>query len=105
LNWQHCARVAFVGVTDSWEAYYQAVRRCWRFGQPRRVRVHVFASEAEGSVLANLRRKEADALAMQQALSRETGDAVRAHVCGLVRETNDYAPAKALEVPSWLRSA
>lgn len=105
LNWQHCARVAFVGVTDSWEAYYQAIRRCYRFGQVRRVHAHIFASEAEGSVLANLRRKEADALAMQEALSRETRDAVMRHVRGLVRETNDYAPSKALEVPLWLRSA
>jgi hypothetical protein len=105
LNWQHCARMGFVGVTDSWEAYYQAIRRVYRFGQKRRVHVHIFASEAEGSVLANLKRKEADALAMQEALSVETRDAVLAHVRGLVRETNDYAPTKALEVPSWLKSA
>ena len=57
LNWQHCARMAFVGVTDSFEAYYQAVRRCWRFGQQRPVDVHVFASQQEGAVVANLRRE------------------------------------------------
>ncbi len=61
VNMQRAARMAFVGVTDSWEAYYQAVRRCWRFGQSRPVDVHVFASEAEGSVVANLARKERDA--------------------------------------------
>lgn len=102
LNWQHCARVAFVGVTDSWEAYYQAVRRVWRFKQERDVDVHIFASEAEGSVIANLKRKETDALAMTAALSVETGEQVRAQVRGLKRETNDYAPTKALEVPAWL---
>ena len=48
LNWQHCRNVAFVGVTDSWEAYYQAVRRRYRFGQKREVHVHIFASEQEG---------------------------------------------------------
>ena len=52
LNWQHCRNVAFVGVTDSWEAYYQAVRRRYRFGQKREVHVHIFASEQEGSVVA-----------------------------------------------------
>jgi glutamine synthetase len=64
LNWQHSARMAFVGVTDSFESYYQAVRRCWRFGQKRDVHVHVFASSAEGAVVANLRRKERDAMEM-----------------------------------------
>jgi superfamily II DNA or RNA helicase len=51
-NWQHCARQAFVGLTDSWEAYYQAIRRSWRFGQKRAVEVHVFASELEGAPLS-----------------------------------------------------
>ena len=102
LNWQHCARVAFVGVTDSWEAYYQAVRRCWRFGQRRPVEVDIYASEAEGSVLANLRRKEADAQRLSEELSRETADAVRAEVRGQIRTVNDYAAQKRLCVPAWL---
>lgn len=102
LNWQHCARVAFVGVTDSWEAYYQAVRRCWRFGQKRPVRVHIYASEAEGAVLANLRRKEADARTLGEELARETADAVRAEVRGTTRQTNDYAATQVLCVPAWL---
>lgn len=104
LNWQHCARVAFVGVTDSFEAYYQAVRRCWRFGQRREVRVHLFASELEGAVLANLRRKEADAKAMADALSAETIAAVRAEVFGQARQTNPYQPRKPVIAPTWLKT-
>jgi hypothetical protein len=104
LNWQHCARMAFVGVTDSWEAFYQAVRRCWRFGQAREVFVHVFASELEGAVLANLKRKEADAAAMADSLSAETRDAVHANVRGLARATNDYTPKRAIAAPAWLTS-
>lgn len=104
LNWQHAARMAFVGVTDSWESYYQAVRRCWRFGQRRPVEVHVYASELEGAVVANLKRKEADALAMADALSTETMEAVRAEVRGLVRETNEYAPRVRMTVPAWLKT-
>lgn len=61
INAQHCRNMAFVGVTDSFEAYYQAVRRCWRFGQKREVHVHIFASKAEGSIVANLKRKEREA--------------------------------------------
>lgn len=104
LNWQHCARVAFVGVTDSWEAYYQAVRRCWRFGQKREVQVHIFASEAEGSVVANLARKERDAAAMADSLSAETREAVMAEVRGAVRTVNTYEARKAIRLPSWLKS-
>lgn len=58
LNWQHCARMAFVGLDDSFEKFYQAVRRCYRFGQKRNVQVHLFTSENEGQILANLKRKE-----------------------------------------------
>lgn len=104
MNFQRCARIAFVGVTDSWESYYQAVRRCWRFGQTRPVDVHIFASDLEGSVVANLRRKEADALAMADALSAETRESIMRAVVGLSRETNTYNAARTIAVPAWLRS-
>lgn len=58
MNWQHCARMAFVGLDDSFEKFYQAVRRCYRFGQSRSVQVHLFTAENEGQILANLKRKE-----------------------------------------------
>jgi DNA modification methylase len=58
MNWQHCARMAFVGLDDSFEKFYQAVRRCYRFGQKRSVQVHLFTAENEGQILANLKRKE-----------------------------------------------
>lgn len=103
LNWQHCARMAFVGVTDSYEAYYQAVRRCWRFGQSRDVHVHVFSSELEGAVTANLARKERDALAMSEAMSAETHDAVMAAVRGTHRQSNPYNPTCRIELPAFLR--
>lgn len=105
LNWQHSARMAFVGVTDSYEAYYQAVRRCWRFGQKREVHVHIFASKAEGAVVANLKRKERDAGDMADALSKETHDAVMREVTGSHRETNNYNADQRVQVPAWLRSA
>lgn len=104
INAQRCARMAFVGVTDSFEAYYQAVRRCWRFGQKREVQVHLFASELEGAVLANLKRKEADAAAMADALSAETVAVVRSEVFGQTRQTNPYDPRKPMEAPAWLQS-
>ena len=105
LNWQHCNRMAFVGVTDSFEAFYQAIRRCWRFGQKHEVHAHIFASDAEGAVVANLKRKERDALLMAESLSAETHDAVMQSVTGSTRHTNTYNPAQRVAVPSFLRSA
>jgi hypothetical protein len=103
LNWQHSARIAFVGVTDSYEAYYQAVRRCWRFGQHRPVDVHLFVSAQEGSVSSNLKRKEKDAKIMGEQLSMETAGAVFADVQGMVRETNEFKSTTKVNVPSFLR--
>lgn len=105
LNWQHCARMAFVGVTDSFESYYQAVRRCWRFGQRRDVHVHVFASTAEGAVVANLKRKERDATAMAESLSAETRAAVMANVTGSRRQTNPYHAESRVLIPKFMRAA
>jgi SNF2 family DNA or RNA helicase len=104
LNFQHCSNVAFVGVTDSWEAYYQAVRRCWRFGQAREVMVHIFASEAEGAVVSNLARKERDAAAMADSLSAETREAVMAEVRGAVRTVNEYEARKTMRLPTWIKT-
>lgn len=105
MNFQHCRSVAFVGVTDSWEAYYQAVRRCYRFGQKRDVHVHIFASEQEGSVVANLKRKEADAKAMADALAAEVIESVRAELGCQTRESNAYQPGQTMNLPAFLRMA
>lgn len=104
LNWQHCSRMAFVGVSDSFEAYYQAVRRCYRFGQKREVHVHLFSSQLEGAVLANLRRKQQDAIAMGESLAAETASSVRAEITGTKRQTNNYNASRQVKAPSWLRS-
>jgi hypothetical protein len=58
MNFQHCSHMAFVGLSDSYEAYYQCIRRCWRFGQLRPVHTHIVVSEAERMVVENVRRKE-----------------------------------------------
>jgi len=71
LNWQHCAHVAFVGLSDSWEAFYQAIRRSWRFGQTREVHCYVITSETEGAVVRNIERKERQAADMMAGLVKE----------------------------------
>lgn len=105
LNWQHASKMAFVGVTDSFEAYYQAVRRCWRFGQAKPVDVHVFSSNQEGAVVQNLKRKEADAKQMAEAMATETISAVRAEIFGNSKETNVYNASKRIQLPAFLEAA
>lgn len=71
LNYQHCARMAFVGLSDSYEQYYQAIRRCYRYGQKRVVKAHVILSEIEGQIASNVARKEREAADITSALVAE----------------------------------
>lgn len=104
LNWQHCANMAFVGVNDSFEQQYQAIRRCYRFGQKRVVNVHIFSSELEGAVTRNIARKQADAEKMGEELSRWTREAMRGAVKGQGRQTNDYSARREMVIPEWLKA-
>lgn len=104
LNWQHCRNTAFVGVTDSFEAYYQAIRRFWRFGQTGEVYVHRFASQIESAILRNLERKQSDAIKMGEQLAAETRDAVMSQIKGAVRTTNNYNARKPVKAPDWLKT-
>ncbi len=61
MNFQNCHRMAFVGLSDSYEAYYQAIRRCWRFGQTHPVEAHIVVSDIEEQIVSNVRRKETEA--------------------------------------------
>jgi DNA modification methylase len=74
MNWQHCANIAFVGLSDSYEQFYQAVRRCWRFGQKNMVNVHIITAETEGAVVANIKRKEREAMAMAENMVKHMQD-------------------------------
>lgn len=70
MNFQQCHRMVFVGLNDSYEAYYQAVRRCWRFGQTEPVEVHIVVSGLERQIVDNVRRKETEASSTTEALVR-----------------------------------
>lgn len=105
LNWQHCAQMVFVGASHSYEQTYQAIRRCWRFGQTRAVDVHVIRAETEQLIVDNYRRKEADAVRLGAEMAAMVGDAVRAEVVGKsVREWNPYNAHARMVVPAWLQT-
>jgi len=71
MNWQRCSDMAFVGLSDSYESFYQATRRCWRFGQTRPVNAHIIYSEHERAVIDNVLAKESRHKEMQDQLVRE----------------------------------
>ena len=58
MNFQNCHQMVFVGLNDSWESYYQSIRRCWRFGQTKPVDAHIIVSELEQQIVNNVRNKE-----------------------------------------------
>lgn len=80
LNWQHCRYMVFAGVSFSFERTYQALGRCYRYGQTREVYVHLVYAETEGNVMQLLNDKRAAFDEMQQ----EMNQAMAEH--GLFRE-------------------
>jgi hypothetical protein len=101
LNYQHCARVAFVGRSFSYEAWYQAVRRCWRFGQTRPVIVHLAVAEGEDQIGRVIDRKADDHSRMKRAMADAMlRDRARESIVKVA-----YAPNHKGKIPSWLKSA
>ena len=105
LNFQHCRDTGFVGLNDSFEQVFQAVRRFWRFGQTKPVTVHFIAAETEGAVVANIKRKEADAERMAAAMVAHTADLSSVAIRGMVRDRPDYNPTQPIIIPDFLRAA
>jgi DNA modification methylase len=93
MNWQHCARMAFVGLDDSFEKFYQAVRRCYRFGQKRSVQVHLFTAENEGQILANLKRKEIQHHEMSENMIEHMKDIMNSELAGQANIVDEYQEA------------
>lgn len=102
LNWQHCNNMVFVGLSDSFEAFYQAVRRCWRFGQKKPVNVHIIISEKEGNVLQNIKNKEAKAEEMQRKMIECMADISKTEINNSSKNTIEYKPLKQMELPIWM---
>jgi superfamily II DNA or RNA helicase len=103
MNWQHCSHMAFVGLSDSWEQYYQAIRRCYRYGQKKRVQVHIVSAETEGAVVENIKRKQAQADELGAQMVGHMRDLMQKSVLKAQSEKTIYRPTKIMEVPSWVR--
>jgi hypothetical protein len=98
LNWQHCARQCFAGISFSYENYYQAVRRSWRFGQKRPVEVHVVCADTERAIWNVVARKAGDhdgmkrdmVAAMRRSMSERSSKVV-------------YSPSQEAALPAWVQ--
>ena len=100
LNFQHCARMLYVGRTFSYEQFYQSVRRCWRFGQAREVDVHIIVAEGEDQIGRVIDRKAADHAAMKRAMA----DAMKRSAQKSEVKV-PYNPTHIGRLPTWLKSA
>ena len=97
LNWQHIRRMVFVGRSFSYENYYQAIRRCWRFGQTRDVEAHIIIAEGETQTSEVINRKSDDHVRMKQAMSAAMQRAIRKDAT-----LQTYEPTLEGRLPEWL---
>lgn len=92
MNWQHCHNVALCGISDSYEEVYQIIRRFWRFGQKSVVHVWIWIAATETAVLANQKRKQAEADRMAESMVEHTKEFNRREIAtASVRERDDYS--------------
>ena len=101
LNWQHCSNVIFAGRTFSYEAYYQAVRRCWRFGQRNPVHVHLVMTSGEDEISRVIDRKASDHAGMKD----EMAAAMRRAIGSDATRFSVYTPDQKGKIPSWLTAS
>lgn len=104
-NWQNCHRQIFCGLSDSYERFYQAVRRCWRFGQTHDVDCYIILSEKEISILENIKRKQAQMDEMQSQMTSLMKEVTLAEIEHTTRITTDYKGVENMQLPTWLRGA
>lgn len=90
MNFQNAARMVFVGLSDSYESYYQCIRRCYRFGQQRPVMAHIVLSNVEQSIYDNVLAKERQARITHESLIRNAAQYERAELLTAPARQEDY---------------
>lgn len=101
MNWQHCNHQVFAGLSYSFEAYYQAVRRCWRFGQERAVNVDIVLAETESALQSAVASKESDHRLMQDEMAIAMQTATRREL-GIDKGKAVYEPRRSVTLPAFL---
>ena len=101
MNWQNCHNMIFTGLSDSYEQYYQALRRCWRFGQDKEVNVYIVISAKEGCVKNNIERKQNDFIKMQSQMTELTKEITKKELKRTCRISTPYNPNELMKLPNW----
>ena len=102
LNLQNCHNVVFFGLSDSYEDYYQAIRRCWRFGQKHDVNCYVVTADTEGAIVQNIQRKESDARKMALEMVKNMSAINTENIHGTEKTVTKYNPKIEMKIPSWV---
>jgi len=71
MNFQNCHNIIFYGLNDSWESFYQSIRRCYRYGQKKPVNVYIIISDIETAIYDNIKKKAEMAERMMNGLINE----------------------------------
>ena len=102
MNFQGCWNEVFVGLSDSYEQFYQALRRCWRFGQTHEVNAYIVTANTEGAVTANIRRKEHDSMKMADEMVSHMASISTSELHHTTRQHTAYLPKKTIKLPSFI---
>lgn len=90
MNFQNCHNMIFFGLNDSWETWYQAIRRCWRFGQKKAVNVYVVMSEFEREIYDNIKRKDLQAKRLKMKMVELLKDFEKGEIQNMEIKKDDY---------------
>ena len=103
MNWQNCHQMIFVGLSDSWESYYQAIRRCWRFGQTMPVHVHVVSADTEGAVIENIQRKDQQNKVLGEKMVEHMKTMMDRSIFSAATTKTEYNAQQQMGIPQWLK--
>jgi len=92
MNWQHCSKIAFLGISHSFESFYQAVRRCYRFGQKKPVDVYVIVTDKESHIVDNVMRKQKNLEEMSEAMVTHMKTRIMSDIFGVDNNQVEYEP-------------
>ena len=102
MNLQQCHNMIFFGLNHSYESFYQAIRRCWRYGQTKPVNVHVIVTDVEQPIIDNIQRKHEQAELMSQEMVKQMAEFTKAEIKQTCRETSIYKTYKKFKMPSFI---
>lgn len=102
MNLQNSHHCVFVGLSDSWESFYQAIRRQWRFGQKQEVHVHIVSADIEGAVVENIQRKDDQHKMLMENMMRIMRKHIEKEVFGARLDRAEYDPQIEIVLPDFI---